>query len=253
MVLVLLILAQASREFNILSEFALKFQYGTWSIFMARSPFLPEFSALPDELPVFPLVAAVLMPGVQIPLNIFEPRYLSMVMDALASDHLIGMVQPLSGTVFDETPQIHQVGCVGRITSYSETNDGRIVLVLTGVCRFDVRRELDTRRGYRRITPGWERFAIDFHEDESCLTDRRSFLASLKSYAGLRGVEIPWEDVEKMLDADLVNLLCTHLPLESLDKQALIETLHLRDRAELMRGMMDMSSAARVQSAEHRH
>lgn len=220
---------------------------------MTRSPFLPRFSDLPGELPIFPLASAVVMPGVQLPLNIFEPRYLNMVGDALSADHLIGMIQPLRDTQFDETPEIHRVGCAGRITSYSETNDGRILLVLTGVCRFDVRGELDVKRGYRRITPAWERFAIDFHEEESRLANRGSFVTSLKSYASLRGVEIPWDDLEKMTDGDLINLLCTHLPLESEDKQALIETLDLGDRAELMRGLMDMSSVSSVQTAEHHH
>jgi Lon protease-like protein len=220
---------------------------------MTRSPFLPKFSDLPAELPIFPLAGAVVMPGVQLPLNVFEPRYLNMVADALAADRLIGMIQPLSDTKFVETPEIHRVGCAGRITSYSETNDGRIVLVLTGVCRFDVRAELDVLRGYRRVTTAWERFTIDFHEDESSLADRPSFLMSLKAYTSLRSVEIPWDDVEKMEDADLVNLLCAHLPLESEDKQALIETLDLRDRAELMRGLMDMSTVSSVETAENRH
>lgn len=220
---------------------------------MTRSPFLPKFTDLPNELPVFPLTAAVLMPGVQLPLNIFEPRYLNMVMDALATEHLIGMIQPLSEGVFDDNPEIHKVGCAGRITSYSETNDGRIVLVLTGVCRFAVRQELELRRGYRRVKPDWERFAIDYHEDESGLTDRDAFLVSLKTFATLRDVEIPWDHVDKLGDADLINLLCVHLPLESEDKQALVETLELPHRADLMRGLMEMSSASSIGTTEHKH
>jgi len=206
------------------------------------------FADLPDKLPIFPLPGALVMPGVQLPLNIFEPRYLNMVEDALSASHLIGMIQPVG-----ETSEIHRVGCAGRITSYSETNDGRIVMVLTGVCRFEVRSELDTLRGYRRVVPSWERFARDYHEDESRVADRDSFLSSLRAYSSLRGVEIPWDDVKAMQDADLVNLLCAHLPLGPDDKQALIETLDLRDRAELMRGLMDMSSASSVATAEHRH
>lgn len=220
---------------------------------MTRSPFFPKFSDLPTELPIFPLAGAVVMPGVQLPLNIFEPRYLQMVQDTLAADRLVGMIQPRSNAAFDATPEIQRVGCAGRITSYSETNDGRIVLVLTGVCRFDVRTELDTKLGYRRVSPDWERFAIDFHEDESSLADRKGFLTSLKAYASLRGVEIPWDDIEKMGDSDLTNLLCAHLPLDAEDKQALVETLGLCDRGELMRGLMDMSSVSSVDTAEHRH
>jgi len=220
---------------------------------MTRSPFLPKFSDLPEELPIFPLTGAVLMPGVQLPLNVFEPRYLNLVTDALRAEHLVGMIQPMSDTASDQAPEIHRVGCAGRITSYSETNDGRILMVLTGVCRYDVRGELDVRGGYRRVTPAWERFAADFHPSEESLTDRKSFLASLKAYSSLRSVEVPWDDVEKMDDADLVNLLCAHLPLDPDDKQALLESLDLRDRADLMRGLMDMSSVSSVRTAEHRH
>lgn len=226
---------------------------------MTRNPFLPKYKDLPAELSIFPLSGAVMMPGVQLPLNIFEPRYLNMVNDALASTRLIGMIQPRSKNEEDEdededaTPAIHRVGCAGRITSYSETNDGRIVLVLTGVCRFHVRRELDLQRGYRRIVPDWERFTIDFHEVESGFVDHEGFLSSLRAYCQLRQVEIPWDDVQKMPIQDLVNLLCTHLPLEPDDKQALIETLDLDSRAQLMRGLMDMASASSMDTAGHRH
>ena len=150
---------------------------------MTRSPFIPKFSELPEELPLFPLAGAVVMPGIQLPLNIFEPRYLNMVQDALAADHLIGMIQPESETLEDAKPRIHRVGCAGRITSYSETSDGRIVLVITGVCRFDVLAELEMRRGYRRVKPAWERYAIDYHVEDDKMANRPSFVNSLRAYA----------------------------------------------------------------------
>ncbi|WP_043753699.1 LON peptidase substrate-binding domain-containing protein [Imhoffiella purpurea] len=220
---------------------------------MTRNPFFPKFTDLPSDLAVFPLAGAVVMPGVQLPLNIFEPRYLNMVGDALASDHLIGMVQPTSETMAEETPEIHRVGCAGRITSYSETSDGRIVLVLTGVCRFQVRAEIEGRKGYRRASVDWERFAADYHSETQKIPDRSGFLSSLRSYCTLRGVEIPWEDLEKMSDSELINLLCAHLPLSPEDKQALIETLSTLERAALMRGLLDMASASSMRVAEHRH
>ena len=220
---------------------------------MKRSPFTTKFSDLPEELPVFPLAGAVVMPGVQLPLNIFEPRYLNMTQDALAADHLIGMIQPVSDSASDETPGLHRVGCAGRITSYSETNDGRIVMVLTGMCRFEVLRELPGHRGYRRVRPGWDRYARDSPAEDSRIADRETFLSSLRAYSQLRRVELPWDDVKGMPDAELVNLLCAHLPLDPDDKQALMETLDVRDRADLMRGLMDMSSASSVSAAEHRH
>lgn len=219
---------------------------------MTRSPFFPQFLALPTAIPVFPLAGAVVMPGVQLPLNIFEPRYLNMVADALAGDHIIGMVQPARGGSEDQ-PAIHRIGCAGRITSYSETNDGRIVLVLTGLCRFVVVQELPGRRGYRRVEPAWDRFAIDYDDVDMELGDRGAFMDALRRYTEVRGVEVPWEDVDKMGDADLVNLLCTHLPLEPEDKQALVETISLDERAELMRGLMQMSVTASIASTEHHH
>ncbi|MBK5966314.1 peptidase S16 [Thiocystis minor] len=220
---------------------------------MTRSPFFPKFSDLPAELPVFPLAGAVVMPGVQLPLNIFEPRYLNLVFDVLASDHLLGMIQPTSETMMDEVPALHRIGCAGRITSYSETTDGRVILVLTGICRFQIKSEIEGRRGYRRAAVDWERFTADCHDNPETIADREGFLISLKSYCKLRGVEVPWDDIEKMADADLTNLLCAHLPLSPEDKQALIETIPTSERAALMRGLLDMASASSMNVAEHRH
>lgn len=220
---------------------------------MIRNPFFPKFSDLPVEIPIFPLAGAVVLPGVQLPLNIFEPRYLNMVTDALASDHLIGMIQPTSETLAEDVPAIHRIGCAGRITSYSETSDGRILLVLSGLCRFQVVSELAGKNGYRRVRANWDRFAVDYQESDSPIPDRKGFLASLKAYCSLRGVEVPWEDVEQMDDKDLTNLLCAHLPLTPEDKQALIETLMTGERAALMRGLLDMAAAASMDTAEHRH
>jgi hypothetical protein len=218
-----------------------------------RSPFLPRFTELPDVLPIFPLAGAVVMPGVQLPLNIFEPRYLNMVQASLAADHLIGMVQPRARESAADRPALHHVGCAGRITSYSETNDGRIIMVLTGLCRFEVVEELGMQDGFRRVRPNWSRFADDYREESAPLPERDAFMSSLRSYCERRSVEVPWDDIADMVDADLVNLLCAHLPLGSDDKQALLETVELRERATLMRGLMDMSAHGEATGAEQRH
>lgn len=218
-----------------------------------RSPFLQQFSDLPMELPIFPLDGAVVMPGVQLPLNIFEPRYLAMVQAALAADHLIGMVQPRSGPEADTGPALHRIGCAGRITSYSETNDGRIVIVLTGLCRFEIAEELAAESGFRRVRPNWEPFQLDIGEAEGHLSERERFIGTLRTYCDLRSVQVPWDDLRKLPDQDLVNLLCAHLPLESEDKQALLETHGLDERASLMRGLMEMSTQASRLGSEQRH
>jgi hypothetical protein len=200
------------------------------------------------------LGGAVVLPGVQLPLNIFEPRYLNMVSAALAQDHLIGMVQPRAEAVGDAPPQVHSIGCAGRITSYSETTDGRIVLVLTGLCRFEVAEELAERDGYRRVRPDWRRFAADYELDGGAIGDRERFMGSLRAFCDRRRVEVPWDDIGQMEDYDLVNLLCTHLPLGADDKQALLETDGVGARADLMRGLMEMSAFGSIDAGrEQRH
>ncbi len=219
-----------------------------------RSPFLQSFTDLPHELPIFPLSGAVVLPGVQLPLNIFEPRYLSMVAAALAQDHLIGMVQPRADGEDAEPPLVHRIGCAGRITSYSETLDGRIVMVITGLCRFEIVAELPEYQGFRRVRPDWSRFAGDYELEAGNIGDRDRFMGSLRAFCDQRSVEVPWDDLGKMEDYDLVNLLCTHLPLAADDKQALLETDGIGPRAELMRGLMEMSAFARAGGgSEQRH
>lgn len=219
---------------------------------MKINPFLPAFEQLPDIVPMFPLEGVVVLPGVQLPLNIFEPRYLNMVRHALADQHLIGMVQP-AGQLHDASPPIHRIGCGARITSYSETPDGRIVLVLTGFCRFRVVEEVAVLEGFRRARVSWEAFAGDYNPERAKLADRELFIGSLRSFCARRQVEIPWDDLADLEDDDLVNLLCTHLPLDSGDKQALIETIALQERATLMCGLMDMAALASGEGAPRRH
>ncbi|MBK5971095.1 MULTISPECIES: LON peptidase substrate-binding domain-containing protein [Thiorhodovibrio] len=216
---------------------------------MKSSPFLPEFDRLPSIVPIFPLAGVVVLPGVQLPLNIFEPRYLSMVQHALAEQHIIGMVQPAGS----DEDSIHRIGCAGRITSYSETNDGRIVLVLSGFCRFRVLEEAEPVSGFRRARVSWDEFAGDYNTEQTSITDRERFIGSLRSFCTRRQVEIPWDDIAEMADDDLVNLLCTHLPLDAGDKQALIETVALEERATLMRGLMDMSALSSSDGTVQRH
>lgn len=118
---------------------------------MPRSPFLSVFDARPETIPIFPLLGAVVVPGVPLPLNVFEPGYLNMVADALGRYHLIGMIQPVGETSLDEVPRLQRLGRGAHITSHSETTDGWIMMVLTGVSRFQVRAELAGRRGYWQV------------------------------------------------------------------------------------------------------
>lgn len=127
---------------------------------MNKNPFMQRLDDLPNSLAVFPLSNAVLMPGGQLPLNIFEPRYIKMVQDAMKADQLIGMIQPSDEL---SPPSLHRVGCVGRITQYQETDDGRLGILLSGLCRFAISEELTSIRQYRIVATDWSEFKDDFN------------------------------------------------------------------------------------------
>ncbi|HVG82668.1 MAG TPA: LON peptidase substrate-binding domain-containing protein, partial [Methylomirabilota bacterium] len=142
---------------------------------MKRGPFLPRFEDLPQTLPIFPLSGVLLLPRGKLPLNIFEPRYLAMTEEALKSDRLIGMVQPMEEGAAGDQPPVFPIGCAGRITQFAETEDRRYLITLTGICRFRIERELPLFCGYRRVAPDLSEFQADF-EPESTRLDRARLL-----------------------------------------------------------------------------
>lgn len=192
---------------------------------------------LPEAIPVFPLTGALLLPGGQLPLNIFEPRYLSMFDDALASHRLIGMVQPVFGEHADasagEAPELCQVGCIGRITSFAETGDGRYIVSLTGICRYRLLEEVRGDRSYRsfHIAP----FITDLtaNDDEQSV-DREALLAAFRAYLDANKLEADWESVERASNMTLVNSLAMMSPYGPAEKQALLEAPDLKTRAETL-------------------
>jgi len=193
---------------------------------------------LPEAIPVFPLTGALLLPGGQLPLNIFEPRYLSMFDDALATHRLIGMVQPVFGEhraedAAGDTPALCQVGCIGRITSFAETGDGRYIISLTGVCRYRLLEEVRGSKSYRnfRIAP----FITDLtaHDDETSV-DRDALLAAFKAYLDANKLEADWESVERASNTTLVNSMAMMSPYGPAEKQALLEAPDLKTRAETL-------------------
>ncbi|MCU0766916.1 MAG: LON peptidase substrate-binding domain-containing protein [Gammaproteobacteria bacterium] len=212
---------------------------------MPANPFVPPFDRLPVSLPIFPLPGAIVMPRAPLPLNIFEPRYLNMVTDALAEDRMIGMVQPDPRAADPRGETVCRTGTAGRITAYNETRDGRFLIRLTGVCRFDIREEVPTVRGYRRVIADWSRFAVDY-EDGGRVPERRDLLDRLKRYADARQLEIEWDTMRALDDLDLVNVLVTMLPLDIGDKQALVEAVTLADRARLLSGLLEIAQVPTV-------
>jgi Lon protease-like protein len=206
------------------------------------SPLEPTFEDLPAELPVFPLSGVLLLPRGKLPLRIFEKRYLAMTQDALgAPQRLIGMVQPLEKSDTQRNPPIYKVGCAGRITSFSETDEGQYLITLTGVCRFAITGELELVRGYRRVTASWDAFAGDFGEPAVVEVDRTKLLGSLKDYFKLHGIAANWEAIEQTPDDRLVTSLAMICPFEPSEKQALLEAGDLSARAQLMTTLIEMA------------
>ena len=217
-----------------------------------RSPFEPSFEQLPETLPIFPLSGVLLLPGGKLPLNVFEPRYLAMVFDALAGSRLIGMVQPMQPGGFagdglptpDGRPPVHRVGCAGRIVSFSETEDGRLLLALSGVCRFETIRELDLAHGgYRRVSSVFSHFRPDLdHADEKVELDRDRLMAALTAFFRGRNLSTDWEAVKKAADANLVTSLSMILPFGPAEKQALLEAVDTTARANLLMALLEMNA-----------
>ena len=208
-------------------------------------------SDLPETIPIFPLTGAILLPGGQLPLNIFEPRYLAMFDDAMRGDRIIGMVQPLSGVDAPpgETSPLRPVGAAGRITQLSETGDGRYFVVLSGVARFRILTEIASDEPYRRARVDFGDFAEDFTADESVPPRQRSDLNDVAfDLAQALRLEIARKDVESMPDADMISIFSLIGPFDHAEKQALLEAPDLATRAELLLalGEIALSRATRA-------
>jgi len=219
---------------------------------MGRNPFDPTFEQLPDTLPIFPLSGVLLLPGGKLPLNIFEPRYLSMIFDALAGHRMIGMVQPQQPggyagdgmPVENGRPAVHKVGCAGRIVSFSETEDGRLMLALAGICRFEIGHELDPAYGgYRRVTSLFTPYRADLdHADELVELDRERLMAALTAFFRGRQLSTDWDAVKQAADENLVTSLSMVLPFGPAEKQALLEAADTTARAKLLIAFLEMGA-----------
>jgi len=207
-----------------------------------RSPFLQKFDQLPNTLPLFPLGNAILLPNGYLPLNIFEPRYLNMIDDAMTSNRLIGMIQPREDA---EDSGLYSVGCAGRINRYEETNDGRVEIVLTGLCRFRITQELSSVRGYRLVLPDWAPFEQDY--ETSTNPDANSVLmfnTALEIYLREKQLDADWRVLEKLGIENLVNTLLNYLPLASNDKQIIIESNTLEHRVTAFTAILENNNHA---------
>ena len=201
-------------------------------------------SDVPSTVPVFPLSAVLLLPGGRMPLNIFEPRYVQMIDEVLTENRVIGMVQPaLDGSLREDgEPALCEVGCLGRITSFAESSDGRYLIALNGVCRFRIAEELAVRTPFRqcRIMP----FATDLDEDQGGNdVDRAALLKAFRQYLEANDLEANWESVSRADNATLVNALSMMAPYGPAEKQALLEAPDLQTRAETLIAITEMALA----------
>jgi Lon protease-like protein len=206
--------------------------------------FHPDYEELPVEIPVFPLPGALLLPRARLPLNIFEPRYLAMTEDALGAGRMFGMIQPEPGAPRGPTgPGMYRVGCLGRLSSFSETEDGRFLITLTGVARFRVAEELAMRRGYRRVRADYAPYRTDLDLSAAAPPlDREALVAALRPFFRTRGIEVNWESIERTSDELLVLTLSMVCPFEVPEKQALLEAESPAARAEMLIALLQMGA-----------
>jgi hypothetical protein len=198
---------------------------------------------LPDTLPMFPLPGALLLPRARLPLHVFEPRYLAMLDDVLKTSHrLIGMVQPRPGQEGEVPPLLHDVGCAGRVTAFSETNDGRYMITLTGISRFRSLREQSGFQPYRKCDVRWQEFTRDLGPAESDPGfDRTRFMDLLGRYFQIQELKTDWESLQSADDEMLINSLSMLVPLEPEDRQALLEANSLVQRRETLETLLDFA------------
>jgi len=206
---------------------------------------------LPQPVPLFPLAGALLLPAGQLPLNIFEPRYLRMVDDALASARVIGMIQPLEENAH-EPPALYDVGCAGRITTFAETDEGRYLITLTGLRRFRILSEPIVDTPYRQAEVDWKAFEVDAHEDESgARVDRRAFLDVMHRYLDAEGLEADWDAARAAPIEALVASLAMGCPFPPNEKQALLEAETVAERAKCLTALMQMSGGDDAGGDQH--
>ncbi len=218
------------------------------------SCFHPRAEDLPAEFAVFPLEGALLLPRGKLPLNIFEPRYLAMTEDALAAGRMFGMIQPdPSGRPGPCGPALYRVGCLGRLSSFSETDDGRYLITLTGVIRFSVAVELAVQRGYRRVRGDVSAYLADLHtEPHPISVEREALVAALRGYFARRGFEANWDAIRRIPNDMLVITLAMICPFEPAEKQALLEAETEADRAVALLALLQMGAAAPDDSVARR-
>lgn len=208
---------------------------------------MPKRADLPGTLPLFPLAGALLLPRAQVPLHVFEPRYVAMIDDCLKTPHrLIGVIQPRPAPRNEKadgaSPRLHSIGCAGRLTGFSETDDGRYLISLTGICRFRLDGLAEADTPYLQGTVDWSGFEADLGRSElDPRFDREGFLFLLGRYFARHRLSTDWEDLGEDDDELLINSMAMLAPLDPAEKQALLEAPRLADRRETLMALMEFA------------
>lgn len=206
------------------------------------SLFDTRFENLPDCIPLFPIPGVLLLPRGNLPLNVFEPRYLNMIEDALATGRIVGMIQPGDPDDKSKCPALYPVGCAGRIIHFEETDDGRFLISLKGICRFKVSSELPDQNGYRLIEPNWEVFEQDLTLPPDGLIDRKPLFKLLKMYFSQQGIEADIDSLKTAPDERLINSLAMVCPFNPAEKQALLLATDITKRCEILNTLLEMAA-----------
>jgi uncharacterized protein len=208
---------------------------------------------LPQKLPVFPLPGALLLPRADLPLNIFEPRYLEMISDALAGERIIGIIQPRDDSDTTDRPKLMKVGCAGRITSYAETPDGRMLVTLTGISRFSIKSEMTVATPYRQVVANFKPFAIDLVMDLGANeVNRPALLTAFKDYLSANNMSADWTEINAASTEVLVNTLSLLAPYPASEKQALLEAPDLKTRADVLVALTEMALSKSFSGKRHK-
>lgn len=209
--------------------------------------------SLPGRFPIFPLTGVLLLPGGNLPLNIFEPRYLQMVRDAMQTDGVIGMIQPSGEAGPDGKPPLYGIGCVGKINNFRETEDGRFLITLSGIARFDVAEELSVTTPYRQVLADFARWRHDLEREPPADVLRAELLSALRGYFERQEIEADWSTIETAPMAGLVTSLAMICPFEPSEKQAVLEARDLNAQTLLLTALMQMSASAGPAETSVRH
>ncbi len=207
---------------------------------------------LPETLPVFPLAGALLLPRADLPLNIFEQRYLEMFYDSMSGDRIVGMIQPRDESATDEKPKLMKIGCAGRITSYTETPDGRLLVTLTGISRFSVTKELAGPTSYRKVKANYKPYAVDLVMDKGASeVNRSALMTAFRDYLNANNMSADWTEINAASTEVLVNTLSLLAPYPASEKQALLEAPDLKTRAEVLVALTEMALSKTTSGKKH--